>query len=312
MKWLPSNRRHEFMVADRIAGFHPKAMFWKDSQNEMHAIIGSSNLTPAAFETNYEANMYSKLGKEEYAKAKEWIKRIEKQSLVVSEDWLDKYREMPSSRGGRSKRKDDSELEIEPLVPFKLPRPHGMSKIIGDRRQQLASFEENKESLIDLFRRCDNGEIASEYFYVELQQYWSFEVGDRLQGKGWEIKGKHSDFKDLSRSVISIVDATNEDRDDIVVEEIDRLCKRNIPTRGAFLSEMLCLMFPNDYPLMNEPVQRYLADVQFKAPRGASEGVRFLDLAKKLRFSLLQNPKHPAKNLAELDAVIWLSYHDQE
>lgn len=48
--------------------------------------------------------------------------------------------------------------------------------------------------------------------------------------------------------------------------------------------------------------------VKFKAPRGASEGARYVDLAKKLRFSLLQNPKHPAKNLAEIDAVIWLAF----
>jgi hypothetical protein len=38
------------------------------------------------------------------------------------------------------------------------------------------------------------------------------------------------------------------------------------------------------------------------------EGARFIDLAKKLRFWLLNDPDHPAKNLAELDTVIWLAY----
>jgi hypothetical protein len=109
----------------------------------------------------------------------------------------------------------------------------------------------------------------------------------------------------------SLLDARSEDRDDVVVAEIDRLCQENIQTRGAFLSDMLCLMFPDDYPLLNEPVQRYRSD-RLEPPRGASEGVCFLDLAKKLRLSLLQNPKYPAQNLAELDAVIWLSYHAQE
>jgi hypothetical protein len=52
---------------------------------------------------------------------------------------------------------------------------------------------------------------------------------------------------------------------------------------------------------LNQPVQDYLKAVKFKAPRGASEGARFIDLAKKLRSSLLQNPGHPAKNPAELD-----------
>lgn len=94
----------------------------------------------------------------------------------------------------------------------------------------------------------------------------------------------------------------------MVVEEIDRLKNLKVPTRRAFLSEMLCLAFPEDYPLLNRPVQTYLSDIKFKAPKGASEGSSYFDLAKKLRFSLLQNPNHPAKNLAELDAVIWLKY----
>jgi HKD family nuclease len=186
MRWLPKNRRHEFMVADRITGFHPKAMFWKDSKNATYAIIGSSNLTPAAFETNYESNMYCVISKEEYTHAKEWINGIERQSLVVSEDWLAKYKEMPSSSGGGSQRRAKAEPDMHPLVAFDLPRPHGMNKLIRDRRQHLASFEENREFLIDLFRRCDNAEIDSEEFYDELPDYWSFQVGDRLQGSGWE------------------------------------------------------------------------------------------------------------------------------
>ena len=31
MRWLPPNRKGQFLVADLIAGFHPKAAFWKDS-----------------------------------------------------------------------------------------------------------------------------------------------------------------------------------------------------------------------------------------------------------------------------------------
>jgi hypothetical protein len=71
---------------------------------------------------------------------------------------------------------------------------------------------------------------------------------------------------------------------------------------------MLSLRFPSEYPVLNEPVWRYLKDVKYKAPRKASEGARFIFLATTLRSSLLQNPDHPAKNLAELDTVIWLAY----
>ena len=74
------------------------------------------------------------------------------------------------------------------------------------------------------------------------------------------------------------------------------------------MSEMLCLRFPKEYPLLDTPVKKYLKSVAFKAPRTASEGASFIHLAKTLRSSLLDDPGYPAKNLAELDTVIWLVF----
>jgi hypothetical protein len=71
---------------------------------------------------------------------------------------------------------------------------------------------------------------------------------------------------------VNILDAADEDRDDVVSSEIDHLADEKIPTRGAFLSEMLCLRFPEAYPVLNEPVWEYLKDVKYQAPRKASEG----------------------------------------
>ena len=90
--------------------------------------------------------------------------------------------------------------------------------------------------------------------------------------------------------------------------EIDALREKGVRSRGAFLSEMLCLRFPDLYPVKNEPVEGFLAAIKFKGPRGASEGVAYVDLAQRLRMTLRANPKHPAKNIAELDAVLWLAY----
>jgi hypothetical protein len=89
---------------------------------------------------------------------------------------------------------------------------------------------------------------------------------------------------------------------------MDRLAELEVASRVAFFSEMLCLRFPGSYPVLNEPVWLFLKDVAFSAPRGASEGARYIYLAKTLRASLLDNPSYPAKNLAELDTVIWLKY----
>jgi hypothetical protein len=71
---------------------------------------------------------------------------------------------------------------------------------------------------------------------------------------------------------------------------------------------MLCLNFPDKYPLINDPVHKYLSDIKFKSPRGFSEGARCIYCATMLRAALLQNPTYPAKNLAELDTAIWGQY----
>jgi len=119
--------------------------------------------------------------------------------------------------------------------------------------------------------------------------------------------GKASDFQKLARSFVTILDATPKDRDDLVIEEIDKLAKQQVVTRGAFFSEMLCLRFPEEYPLVGRPVEKYLKMIEFRARPNATEGEQYIDLARALRSSLLDDPGYPAKNLAELDAVIRLA-----
>ena len=181
--------------------------------------------------------------------------------------------------------------------------------MLADRRRQLSAYRRKRDALIELFRRCANGQITWEGFYTDLPQYWSYDVGDRLQWRGWERTGKGSDFQALSESFLKIIDAPEDKRDDVTVEEIDRLAQLNVPTRGAFLSEMLCLRFPKLFPVVNKPIKDYLTHIRFLTPSGASEGAAYLDLAQKLRVSLLQTQNYPAKNLAELDAVIWHAHH---
>ncbi len=304
MRWLPPKRKGQFMVADLINGFHPKAIFWKKSDGKCFTVVGSSNLTRAAFETNYEANVFMEISNTEYAAAKKWVRSIEKQAVVVSEDWLRRYKEAASAGGG-SRRKPD---EGRAVVALELPKPRGMEEHIAYRRNQLPKYKKKREGLISLFRSCADGRISSAQFYKKLSDYWSNDIGNRLQGKGWEILGKNSNFQILSKSYVRILDATDEDRDDVVAEEIDALKEQSVPTRQAFLSEMLCLEFPGEYPVLNKPVLYYLKAIKFKAPQGASEGVRYIDLALKLRSSLLQDPNYPAKNLAEIDTVIWLKF----
>lgn len=306
IKWLPASRKQQFMVADDIQGFHPKAMFWLDSNGKAFSLIGSSNLTKAAFEKNYEANAFSEITTEEYLKAKLWIKQIEQKSVIVSEDWIDSYRESVAPVLVNAAKK--TPIPNGATIPLTLPEPPNTAELLAARRQQMARYKKTKASIVALFRKCSSGAINSEEFFGLLPSVWDMSLGNRLQGKGFERRGKAADFKALTTSFLQILDGPSAERDDIVAFEIDSLAEAGNPARRAFLSEMLCLAFPMDYPVLNQPVSDYIKNMKFRGPRGATEGGRYIDLAKKLRSFLFQNPKYSAKSIAELDTLIWQVY----
>ena len=305
MCWLPKRFEGQFMVALDIDGFHPKAMFWREDDGSLHALVGSSNLTRAAFSRNHEANVYFQPSEAQFAEARVWVKEMENSCIGVSDDWLNIYREAP--RGGPTGPTGKSSTE-ELLATLKLPRVAGSAEIVRKRRHQLESYLVHRDGLMQIFKASAEGRMSNQDFYNALPEYWSSELNDRLQGAGWERQGKASDFHELSRSFLRIVNAPSSERDTAVAREIDSLHKKGVQSRGAFLSEMLCLRFPELYPVKNQPVEDFLMDIKFRGPRGASEGVAYVDLAQRLRMALRANPRHPAKTLAELDAVLWLVY----
>jgi hypothetical protein len=307
LKWLPASRKANFLVADNITGFHPKAVIWRTAKGQAFMLVGSSNLSRAAFEGNVEANVLVPISEKAFEEAKTWIEWIEERSVPVSEDWLDQYVEAVRNPAGSSGKRVPANQEKSPVITFKLPRPSKTADRLRVRRKQLAAYTKQRNGLMRLFRRAASGSISSLQFFEELPQHWSMEKGNRLQGKGWERKGKHANFQELAASFVSILDANKRDRDDVVRAELDRLDSRGNSARKAFLSEMLCLRFPNEYPVLNDPVHRFLVKNRFTASRGSSEGARYIDLAKKLRMALRANPDYPAKNLAELDLLIWAS-----
>jgi hypothetical protein len=307
LKWLPASRKADFLVADEITGFHPKAVIWRNASGQAFMLIGSSNMSRAAFDGNVEANVMVPVSQKVFEEAKAWIDWIEERSVPVSEDWLDQYVEAERKAGGSGGKRTPARQGKSPVVTFKLPRPSNMADRLRVRRKQLAAYEKRRKKLMQLFRRAASARITSAQFFAELPKHWSMEIGNRLQGKGWERKGKHADFQELAASFVAILGAEKRHRDDVVRAQLDYLGTRGNPARKAFLSEMLCLRFPNEYPVLNDPVQQFLVKNRFTAPRGSSEGARYVDLAKKLRMALRANPNYPAKNLAELDLLIWAS-----
>lgn len=304
LDWLPGERKPFFLIADSIFGFHPKALFWKTRDGSCYALIGSSNLTEGGLHSNYEANVFQKITATEFASVTRWIDAIREKSVPVTPRWLETYQEAPTSRG-RKKRSDAT--PSFPATAVRLPSVEGAAGIVRERRQKKRLFATIRPRLMSAIRRCASENISNKRFFDVLQRTWS--EGPRVQGWGWEVLGRDSDFRPLCQAILTIVDTKRSARDVQVIRCIDDLKAKQIPTRRALLSELLCLMFPDDYPILNEPVARYVKQF-LKAPRGSTEGARYLYLASSLRAALRNHPKYPARDLLELDGLIW-KYQDE-
>jgi len=303
MQWLPANLKNRFMAAERIDGFHPKAVFWREKDGGMHALVGSSNLTSAAFSKNHEANIYLQLSAAQFAQAAAWVTGVESKCEVIDEDWLAGYDEAKPVP-----RRTNPKKAVSPSV-LPLPDTHEVAELLRERRGKMAVFRKHQPGLMRLFRDCAQGRITNLQFYERLPNHWGWGLGNRFQAKGWERQGKASDFRALSQSLVCIVDAKDEDRDDLVAQEIDRLASLGVRSRTAFFTEMLCQWFPKLYPVMNKPVKEFRSAIGYEKLAGASEGAAYVYWAQCLRLALADREGYPAKNIAELDALIWLRYH---
>jgi hypothetical protein len=181
----------------------------------------------------------------------------------------------------------------------------GTSEKIQARRKQQASFERIRERMSNLIKDCADGKLANAAFYGQMMVLWGNHLS-RFQGRGFEIKCKHTDWQGVCKSVSAILSRKDsEDLDGEVRREIDRLANAKNAARAAWLSEMLCHYFPDRYPLVNRPINAWLRREKYRAPLKASEGARYIDLALKLRSALKTKRTNGARDLAELDHGIW-------
>ncbi|OSR65085.1 hypothetical protein BV326_05445 [Pseudomonas syringae pv. actinidiae] len=311
LTWLPEKWHEEFLVAEGIVGFHPKAVFWRELDGSCYALVGSSNLSKAAFSSNHEANGYSLISKKTFRAAEKWIENLAGSCVTLDANWLAGYQEakQPSKpkRQGRHNEDDD-----EAVFALALPNPRTLSnlnEVLARRRAQMREFARYRSDLVKAFRaaadkkKWDTSDDTR--FYDQLNGLWSHYRRNRFQGAGWERQGKSSNFQELARSVVRVLEATEMSRDRAVRLEIDRLDSAGIATRGALFSEMLCQFFPKRYYVLNGPIREWLQGTGVDTVRGASQGANYIRSARLLRVALSRAKTYPAKNLAELDAVIW-------
>ena len=305
LDWLPKKFLSDFLVADGIAGFHPKALFWKDRRGRHHMLMGSSNMTEAAMSGNVEANVRHVVTREKFDRARLWVGGLAQRSVPVAGGWLDKYKEAPRrARGGGSKRKRAAEeKEGMPVMPLTLPNPAAGDDSIRGRREQINKFEQNKKRLLNVFRKRVAIQITNNEVYEKLGELWEpyiFQLG------AWKIRAKGSDWEAFSRAFLAVYDAPDEERDGVVQAQMDWLVERKVQTNKAVFTELLCRYFPEAYPLWNNPVEEWAKEAGYRDPRGASKGAKYLVFTKTLRAALAQKPRgYGAQNFAELDVYIW-------
>lgn len=311
LEWLPEKWHEEFLVAEGIVGFHPKAVFWRELDGSCYALVGSSNLSIAAFSSNHEANGYSVVSKKTFRAAEKWIENLAAKCTTLDANWLAGYQEAKQppkpKRQGQNDESDDGAVFVLTLPnPKILPK---LNEVLARRRMQMREFSKTRSDLEKAFRAAAIKKNWSEKdntkFYDQLNDLWCHHRNNRFQGAGWERQGKSSNFQELAKSVVRVFDATEMSRDRVVRLEIDRLDSAGVTTRGALFSEMLCQFFPDRYHVLNDPIRQWLQGTNADTVRGASQGANYIRSARLLRVALSRAKTYPAKNLAQLDAVIW-------
>jgi hypothetical protein len=203
------------------------------------------------------------------------------------------------------------------MLQLNLHLPHGTACVreVRGRRLQQAKFKNVAAKIGGEAARCSKGEITNRQFWERFWRVWT-DSGSRFQGSGLQFTGKSANWRQACSAMIRILDAgksLNEAQlDQVVAAEIDHLKKSGNPTRGAWLSEMLCHYFPKLYPIKNEPVRKWLSMNKWRSDRrGATDGQKYINLAKKLRLAVRDHQPAGARDLAEPDAAIWRWVHDK-
>lgn len=302
LKWLPKDGSVLFgaVGGTQTGGFHPKVLAWTTKTGARKCLVGSSNLSQAAFGSNYEANLVVSLNSADYGQLRAWIDRVAEESVPIDEDWIaHHYIEAKRPSAKRTGR-------LAPSVALKLPTGAEYAARVKERRKQQAAFASIANELRRAMRSCSSGRMTNQAFWQKFWSVWS-EHPSRFQGSGLQISGKGADWKAACTSLLHVLRAQEAPLpalDSQVSLEIDRLAKAGNPARGAWFSEMLCHYLPDRYPVLNGPVKKWLRANKWRARRGATEGQKYVELAKKLRVALEGQPAG-ARDLAELDLAIW-------
>lgn len=305
LRWLPSNLKTSFYY-NELSGFHPKILLYKLNQKS-HLLVGSSNLSYGGLSSNYEVNYHTELTTVEYQYIIKWIYEIHSRSNSVNEHWINNYNEGIISQKNN---KDLFRQSQEKFSLFTLSIGKKEFEKLAFRKKQVSKFNRISSDFRELILKCAKKKISNIDFY---EIHFKLRRDSLFQDIQWVIKCKHSKWNLICNSLIKIfteyenyIKSPNKQihlLDSVVKNELEYLKKIKHPARNAWFSEVLCQFFPKYYPLINNPIKKWLNTNKIGSPSRSSESSKYLDITVKLRRLLENNEK--IKNFAELDAVAW-------
>lgn len=313
LKWIPKGRSFLFKAVSGNGfqgGFHPKLIFWKTAAGKFRCIVGSANLSKAGFSSNYEANVVVDISGKQFEELASWL--LNAPSVRITKDWINHhYKER--KLGPFVKKVAPIKPDLPTTIKFKTGPWY--SNLVRERRSRQAVFKTLEPQIRSKVRACANGRVPKLDFWNWFWGVWGAKTAKkwRFQGKGVQISGKRANWPEACKALITILDAAPSSRtdelDQVVTEQLEKLSKSHNAVRKAWFSEMLCHFFPDLYPVENDPVRLWLKKIRWKGTPGLTWGNRYVELADQLREVVEAKKPAGARNLAELDTVIWAQSH---
>jgi len=178
LRWIPRNISFTFLaVQSQSGGFHAKIVAWKAHSGKYYCMIGSSNLSKAAFSNNCEANVMTEISSRDFARLSAWLDSVSTESSPISKDWI-KHHYTEAKVAHKGKKAEKNAFQIK---PSDLPHGAACARAVRDNRRKQASFHEIAKPIRAAAVRCTRGKISRSQFWQTFWKLWGAHKS-RLQG----------------------------------------------------------------------------------------------------------------------------------
>lgn len=285
--------------------FHPKVYLFKFKDNSIKAIVGSANFTQGGCYNNVELSV--KLDNEECLDVKSWFDDIFSNAKLITEDFIQKYREYDEVWHSDKKRhkkmlnaikKDDEQIQInrsEIIKELILLRESENCKTLEKERQACI---DNLLLAVDRVHGFKNFDVNQFLKEKELGHILCFNKTHLIASAKNGSLQKLCKMLWTDKNIATLFDNAKSEFNVYGVG-------RNI------ISKLLVMKDKHKFFLWNEPTDHFVKAYGIKFERGISIGTKYAQLCE-LFQQLCSEVKIP--DMAVLDALLykWDNVHNKK